>query len=193
METQIWKVYLDLGFEHILDLNGYDHILFVTTLCAIYTFKDWKKILLLVTAFTLGHSLTLALAALDVVSFDPELIETLIPITIILTGLYQILRTLKPQITGQQMIPSYLLTTFFGLIHGLGFSNYFRAILGKEDSIVQPLFAFNVGVEAGQLIIVALSLVVGTVMVSVFRLPQKTWTISLSVVCTLVAFYLLLR
>jgi hypothetical protein len=193
MEAQIWKVYLDLGFDHILDLNGYDHILFVTTLCAIYTFKDWKKILLLVTAFTLGHSLTLALAALDVVSFDPELIETLIPITIILTGMYQILRTLKPQINGQQMLASYLLTTFFGLIHGLGFSNYFRAILGKEDSIVQPLFAFNVGVEAGQLIIVALSLVVGTVMVSLLRLSQKTWTTGLSVVCTLVAFYLLLR
>ncbi|MBK8621371.1 MAG: HupE/UreJ family protein [Saprospiraceae bacterium] len=193
MESQIWRVYLDLGFDHILDLNGYDHILFVTTLCAIYTFKDWKKILLLVTAFTLGHSLTLALAALDVVDFNPDLIETLIPVTIILTGLYQIWRTLRPELTGGNMAVSYTLTTIFGLIHGLGFSNYFRAILGKEDSIVQPLFAFNIGVEVGQLIIVTLSLMIGTIMVQMMRIPQKTWTLILSFFCTVLAFYLLFR
>lgn len=191
MESIVWKAYLQLGFDHILDPNGYDHILFVTTLTAIYTFFDWKKILILVTAFTLGHSLTLALAAMDIVQFDPDLIETLIPITIIITGLYQLFRTLFAKNKSQVMMISYLLTSFFGLIHGLGFSNYFKAILGKEESIVQPLLAFNIGVELGQLIIVAISLTLGTILVKWLGIPQKTWIIFLSSAATLLAVYLL--
>lgn len=191
METLVWKAYLGLGFDHILDPNGYDHILFVTALTAVYTFRDWKKILWLVTAFTLGHSLTLALAALDVVAFNPDLIETLIPVTIILTALFQMYRVLSKTEEYTSATVAYVLTTGFGLIHGLGFSNYFRAILGKESSIVQPLLAFNIGVELGQLIIVLVSLLLGSALVLGAGLSRKNWTLLISSVCVLMGIYLL--
>jgi len=137
-----FQTYLQLGFEHILDLGGYDHILFIVALCAIYRVEQWKKILILVTAFTIGHSLTLALAALEVVKVNATVIEFLIPVTILLTALYHVFKT---DYNNQKAVLNYSLALFFGLIHGLGFSNYFRALLGKEESIVQPLFALILG------------------------------------------------
>jgi hypothetical protein len=192
MESIIWQAYLGLGFDHILDPNGYDHILFVTALTAVYTFRDWKKILWLVTAFTLGHSLTLALAALDIVAFNPDLIETLIPVTIILTALFQMYRVLTKTEENISATVAYVLTTGFGLIHGLGFSNYFKAILGKESSIVQPLLAFNIGVELGQLIIVLVSLLLGSTLVLGAGLSRKNWTLLISSVCVIMGIYLLI-
>jgi hypothetical protein len=192
MESFVWKAHLQLGFDHILDPNGYDHILYVASLTAVYTFRDWKKILLLVTAFTLGHSLTLALAALDMVTFNPDVIETLIPVTIIVTALFQMYRVLSKTEENTSATVAYVLTTGFGLIHGLGFSNYFMAILGKESSIVQPLLAFNIGVELGQLIIVLMSLLLGSALVLGAGLSRKNWTLLISSVCVLMGIYLLI-
>ena len=192
MESFVWKAYLELGFDHILDPNGYDHVLFVAALTAVYTFRDWKKIILLVTAFTLGHSLTLALAAFDMVHFDAAVIETLIPVTIILTGLFQIYRVVTGAEESKSATIAYIITSFFGLIHGLGFSNFFKAILGKENSIIQPLLAFNIGVELGQLIIIALSLMLGSMLVLGAGLNRKYWTILVSSVCVLLALQLLI-
>lgn len=182
--------YFKLGLDHILDPNGYDHILFVTVLCALYEPKQWKKILILVTAFTIGHSLTLALSALDIVQINPTLIEYLIPITIILTGIFNIL-SVKKNIENQNVMFNYLLALGFGLIHGLGFSNYFKAILGKEENILQPLFAFNVGVEVGQIFIVAIVMVLGFMLMHLLKLPKKYWTIGISIIAIGVAGYLL--
>jgi len=183
--------YLMLGFEHILDTNGYDHILFITVLCALYDPADWKKILILVTAFTVGHSLTLALAALNIVKVNPSLIETLIPVTIILTGVYNIFRVMAAGNSKGNVAFNYALAGFFGLIHGLGFSNYFRAILGKEESIVKPLLAFNAGVEVGQIIMVSLIMVVSYVFVMQLKTPKKMWTLTISAVGIYMAAYLL--
>jgi hypothetical protein len=193
METQIWKAYLELGFDHILDLKGYDHILFVSVLTAIYTFKDWKKIVWLVTAFTVGHSITLALSSLNVISFNPDIIETLIPLTIIFTGLYQLYRAFTPKLLQTGIYVSYALTSVFGLIHGLGFSNYFKVILGKENSVLVPLFSFNAGVELGQLIVVTFSLMVGSTLVLWCKIPQKLWIVFLSLLCITVAAWLLIK
>lgn len=190
----MWTDYLNLGFEHILDLNGYDHILYVSVLCALYTFQEWRRLVWLVTAFTVGHSLTLALASLDVVSVPSVWVERAIPVTIILTGLgnlWTIRNETQTDLAGQKW--QYIVTLCFGLIHGMGFSSYFQAILGREESIVQPLLAFNIGVELGQLIIVSLMMVVSGVLLQVARLPQKYWTIPVSVVSVCVAFYLLLQ
>jgi hypothetical protein len=183
--------YFTLGIEHILDPNGYDHILFVTVLCALYNPSQWKKILILVTAFTVGHSLTLALAALDLVSINAGLIEKLIPITIILTGLFNIYSVLKNIVNDKYVMWNYMLALGFGLIHGLGFSNYFKAILGREESLVKPLFAFNIGVEAGQIAIVAVVMTLGYILLNLLKLPKKYWTIPISVVGILVAVWLL--
>jgi ABC-type antimicrobial peptide transport system permease subunit len=171
-----FQAYLKLGFDHISDLAGYDHILFVVALCAVYRISQWKNILVLVTAFTIGHSITLALSALNVVKFKPEIIEFLIPVTIFLTAMFNVLRK------GEQrkFMLNYFLALFFGLIHGLGFSNYFKALLGAEENIVQPLFAFNIGVELGQLIIVAIILAVGYLVMNIFKAKQKDWNLFIS-------------
>jgi len=173
----MFKVYLELGFKHILDLNAYDHILFVIVLCAVYNWKDWKKLLVLVTAFTIGHSITLALSALGIVVFSAELIEFLIPLTILATAIANI--TLDHD-TSKVIRLNYCLALFFGCIHGLGFSNYLKALLGGEESIVRPLLSFNLGVELGQLIIVALIFVANYFITQFLGVKQRSWTIFMS-------------
>lgn len=173
-----FQLYFQLGIQHILDLDGFDHILFVVALCAIYVARDWKKILILVTAFTVGHSLTLALATLNVIKVNSDLIEFLIPVTIGITAFSNILKP-KP-ISGRGLQINYLFALFFGLIHGMGFSNYLRSLLGREASIFEPLLAFNLGLEVGQLAIVAIFLVVSGVLVGIFGINRKDWALVLS-------------
>jgi len=173
----MFKVYLELGFKHILDLDAYDHILFVVVLCAVYAWKDWRRLLFLVTAFTIGHSITLALSALGIVVFSPELIEFLIPLTIFATAISNI--TLDHD-TSKVIRLNYMLALFFGCIHGLGFSNYLKALLGDEESIVPPLLSFNLGVELGQLIIVALIFLANYVVTRYLGASQRSWTIFMS-------------
>ncbi|GAB4453189.1 MAG: HupE/UreJ family protein [Bacteroidia bacterium] len=154
-----FQLYLKLGFEHISDLNGYDHILFLIALCATYQYQEWKKVLILVTAFTIGHSITLALSTLQIVSINTALIEFLIPVTILITCVFNYLQRDDLQ-KDKPMTTRYLVALFFGLIHGLGFSNYLKSLLGKDESIVFQLFSFNVGLELGQLVIVLFILLV---------------------------------
>src|SRR5690606_22255662 len=125
-----FQLYFGLGKDHILDPNGYDHILFVIALCIVYTLREWKKVLILVTAFTVGHSVTLALATLEVISVNASLIEFLIPVTIFITAASNIFRT-QEGATVRAMQLNYAYAMIFGLIHGMGFSNYLRSILGR--------------------------------------------------------------
>lgn len=176
-----FQAYLQVGFEHITDPNGYDHVLFIVALCAIYRLPDWKRVLILVTAFTVGHSVTLALATLQLVQFRSEVIEFLIPITILLTavGNFFYKADAKTDDARFQWF-RYVLAVGFGLIHGLGFSSYLRSLLGKEQSIVQPLLAFNLGLEIGQLVIVFALLVVATLFGSLFRVSKHNWNLAFS-------------
>jgi hypothetical protein len=174
---QDFTLYFDLGFHHILDWQGYDHILFVMALCGIYTLKDWKKVLVLVTAFTIGHSITLALSVLNVVHFNTKIIEFLIPVTIVITALINIIsKKSKPKSVNLK----YFLALAFGFIHGMGFSNYLKSLLGKSTSIIGELFAFNLGLEVGQVIIVVLTLVLGFILVSIVKIKLWDWTFFLS-------------
>lgn len=146
----LFQLYLRLGFEHIINLQGYDHIVFVLALCAGYQWSELKKLLILITAFTIGHSITLALSTLHFILISPELIEFLIPVTILITAL----SNLRPK-TGKNQAALYAIVLFFGLIHGLGFSSYLKELLGTEASIAGPLLAFNLGLEIGQLLILS--------------------------------------
>ena len=185
----MFKTYLELGFDHILDLNAYDHILFVMTLCVIYAVAQWKQILILVTAFTIGHSVTLALSTLGLVNIPGRLIEYLIPVTIILTAVYNIF---KVRADNKKITLHYNLAAFFGLIHGLGFSNYLKALLGSEEDLVVPLLAFNIGVELGQLIIVAITIAITMLLVKILGLKQKYWVWAVSTLAILVSFKLII-
>ena len=171
-----FSIYLQLGFEHIADIRGYDHMLFIITLCAVYALKDWKKVLVLITAFTIGHSITLAMSALDVMRIDPDLVEFLIPVTILLTAVHNIV---WHKSTGALFSHGdrvhYALALGFGFIHGMGFSNYFRALLGSSDSIVLPLFSFNVGLEIGQICIVVIFFLLYAIIKSFVPIKQRYW------------------
>lgn len=168
-----FQAYLSLGYDHITDPNGYDHILFVIALCAIYAFRDWKKVLVLVTAFTLGHSVTLALSTLKIITYSSDVIELLIPITILITSLSNFSENSKGELKSPKL--RYVLAASFGLIHGMGFSNYLRSLLGEQESIVLPLFAFNLGLELGQLLIVAIALAIATFFVEILKIKRLTW------------------
>lgn len=175
---QDFGVYFELGLQHILDLSGYDHILFVIALCCTYFMKDWRKVVVLVTAFTVGHSLTLALSVFNLIRVNTELIEFLIPVTIVITAFSNVVKKRRRASSTDWLTYGYAL--FFGLIHGLGFSNYLRSLLGKESSITWPLFAFNVGLEIGQLAIVFVVLVVSFIATSIFSVSRRDWTFFLS-------------
>lgn len=175
-----FQLYFGLGKDHILDYkNGYDHILFVIALCALYIGRDWKKILILVTAFTIGHSITLALSTLNIVSVKAELIEFLIPLTIFITAGSNLFKN-ENSISDKPMQMNYLYASFFGLIHGLGFSNYLKSILGRDESIITQLFAFNVGLEFGQIVIVVLFMSICFILVDLFGLNRRDWKMVIS-------------
>lgn len=171
----LFELYLRLGFKHIIDLNGYDHIIFILALCAGYSFTQFRKIVILVTAFTIGHSITLALATLKIFTLRTSLVEFLIPVTILITAI----SNLFTSNSGKSNF-IYIITLFFGLIHGLGFSNYLTELLGKESSIVTPLLAFNVGLELGQLLIVAIHFLILFLSMTLLKLNHKNWRLFLS-------------
>lgn len=175
---QDFWLYFQLGREHIADWQGYDHILFVTALCLRYMLKDWKKVLILVTAFTIGHSITLALSVFNVINIPSAWIEFLIPVTIVITALSNLRKT---DIEPKRKFPLvYFYALFFGLIHGLGFSNYLKSLLGKSSNVVSELLAFNLGLEAGQLLIVAGVLLVSWLFVSLFKVPRREYIVFMS-------------
>ena len=181
----VFSAYLQLGFGHIADLKGYDHILFVVALCAIYRIREWRKVALLVTAFTLGHSLTLALAALDIIPVNSAWVEFLIPLTILATALYNVLvhkEESQLNTLSLSLRLNYLFALFFGLIHGMGFSNFLRSSLlpGEEGQLATQLLAFNIGVEAGQMAIVAAVLCLSYIMLSILKVKQREWNIFVS-------------
>jgi len=175
----IFELYLRLGISHIADFKGYDHILFIITLCSVYPLGEWKRILILITAFTIGHSLTLLLATLGLVHISSSLIEFLIPLTIFLTAAGNIIS--RKEMVGRGLhLLKYSLALFFGLIHGLGFSNYLHSLLGAESHIVMPLFAFNVGIELGQIMIVTALIVLSWIFINLLKVNRREWNLVLA-------------
>jgi len=165
--------YFKIGLNHVLDFKAYDHILFLIVLAVVYQFKQWKKLLWLTTLFTIGHSITLILSAYGLVNINPKLIEFLIPLTIFITGLMNVLTAKKASVGKENQ--NLLFALFFGLIHGLGFSNYFKMIIGKSEEKFLPLIEFALGVEAAQLIIVIFILLIGSILQSVFTVNRRDW------------------
>ncbi|MCC9166743.1 HupE/UreJ family protein [Pontibacter sp. XAAS-A31] len=179
--SSVFETYLKLGFHHIYDFGAYDHMLFLLALSAIYTLGDWRKVIALVTCFTIGHSITLALATFNIIQFDSALIEFLIPVTILFTCIINFFK-LKGTASKQHPIWSLhnLMAILFGLIHGMGFSNFLKSILGRNSKIWEQLLAFNIGIELGQLLIVSILLVAGFIVMNVFNAKRRDWIMVLS-------------
>jgi len=174
-----FEFYLKLGFEHIADLAGYDHILFLVALCAVYRVEQWRKILILVTAFTIGHSVTLVLVSLDIFSIPSNIIKFLIPLTIFLTALHNVIGPDMAKKTSK-MNRNYAMALFFGLIHGMDFSNYFKALIMDPSDIVVPLLGFNLGIELGQLLVVFFIVGIAFLFLNVLHAKHREWNIFIS-------------
>ena len=174
-----FEFYLKLGFEHISNLAGYDHILFLVVLCAVYRIQQWRNILILVTAFTIGHSVTLALVSLDIFTIPSSTIKFLIPATIFITALHNVIGP-SPSERSSRMGQNYALALFFGLIHGMDFSNYFKALIMGTSSIVVPLLGFNVGIELGQLLVVLFVVGIAFLFLNVVGVKHREWNVFIS-------------
>ncbi len=171
------KLFLQLGFNHVLDINGYDHILFLTVLTIPFLFKNYKKVVQLVTVFTVGHTLSLILSTYKIVTIDSSLVEFLIPITIAITALYNIIFISK---IGKSNTIELLLTLFFGVVHGLGFSTYFKMIISGSSSKLAPLLEFALGLETAQILIVLVVLLLSTLARNILGISKKVWVITIS-------------
>lgn len=172
--------YFNIGLRHVLDINAYDHVLFLIALVTPYAFKDWKRVLILVSLFTLGHTLSLLLSVYGIVIIKASLIEFLIPITILTTALFHLFTAGK---SGKNESITFvaMVTLFFGIIHGLGFSNYFKTILpGSASDKLVPLLEFALGIEAAQLVVVFVVLIISYIVQTFFRFSKHDWTLVIS-------------
>ena len=171
-------LYFEIGYKHIADLRGIDHILFVMALCIRYQFSDWRKLLILVTAFTIGHSITLALSVFNLVQYSVKWIEFLIPVTIVVTAVSNVF--VKKFVFKNRFPLIYFLALFFGLVHGLGFSSYLKSLLGSEHNVVWQLLAFNIGLEAGQLLIVTGFLMISFIFINILKCNRREYLLAVS-------------
>lgn len=178
--SQFW-LYFRLGLEHVLDWQAYDHILFLIVLVAAYGFSSWKKIIWLVTLFTIGHTLALFLSVYGIVKVDSAWVEFLIPVTIIITAAYNILNAGKKE-QNKNVNVLYFTTLFFGLIHGLGFSSYFKMVVSNTESIFLPLLEFALGIETAQIIVVLAVIIVGFILQNVFSVSKRDWVLVTSAI-----------
>jgi hypothetical protein len=177
--SEFW-IYFNIGLKHVLDINAYDHVLFLLALTVPYDFKDWKKILLLVSLFTLGHTLALLLSVFEIIFIKGNLVELLIPITILITALFNIITSGKSSKKESLTFVAFV-TIFFGIIHGLGFSNYFKSILaGNATDKLLPLLEFALGIESAQIIVVLVALLLSFVVQTLFRFSKRDWTLTMS-------------
>lgn len=174
--SEFW-IYFEIGLRHVLDIKAYDHVLFLIALTVPYAFKDWKKVLLLVSLFTLGHTLALFLSVFEWVVIKVDLVEFLIPITILVTAVFHLLTAGKSAKNESVTVISFI-TLFFGIIHGLGFSNYFKTLLpGSGSDKLVPLLEFALGIETAQIIVVLIVLILSYIVQTFFRFSKRDWTL----------------
>ena len=174
---QDFGFYFKLGWEHIMNAGALDHQLFIAALAAIYLIQDWKRVLVLVTAFTIGHSLTLALSVFDIIRFNDKWVEFLIPMTIVVTAISNLF---QKEFSKRSVRINYILALLFGLIHGMGFANSIRFMMADDQSIGWSLFGFNVGLEVGQITVVTGILLLSYLVVTICKVNRRDWVLFLS-------------
>jgi len=179
-----------MGLDHITSWKALDHILFIIALSSIYSLADWKQVLILVTSFTIGHSITLALSVFDIIRFSNDWVEFLIPCTIVITA---VINLFQYNFTYRSISIHYALALFFGLIHGMGFANTLRFILAKDQHIGISLFAFNIGLEVGQVIIVVMILIIAFLIIQYLKVSRREWIVFLSAAVFSLAFKMALE
>ncbi len=183
--------YIKLGLNHVLDFAAYDHILFLTALALPFSFKNWKKVLLLATIFTIAHCFSLYASVYGIVVMDVGLIEFLIPVTILVTALFN-LNYISAKMADKSVLLHMVATAFFGLIHGFGFSNYFKMLVAEEDNKLAPLLGFAAGIEMAQVCIVSAVLAVSYLFLSILRIKPALFVLVSSILIILVTIQMLI-
>lgn len=179
MMSAFW-IYFQIGLRHVLDIKAYDHVLFLIALAVPYAFKDWKRVLVLVSIFTLGHTLSLLLSVFGIVTIKTAFVEFLIPITILITAIFNLFTAGKSAKKESISVIGFI-TLFFGIIHGLGFANYFKSMLvGTAKEKLVPTLEFAVGIEAAQIMVVLMVLILSFAVQTVFRFSKRDWTLVMS-------------
>ena len=177
--SDFW-IYVEIGLKHVLDIKAYDHVLFLIALTAAHSMKEWKRLLLLISVFTVGHTLALLLSVFNLLVINENLIELLIPVTILITAVLNFIALKKSLIT-KSINSAAVITLFFGMIHGLGFSNYFKTILpGNSSDKILPLFEFSIGIEAAQMTVVLTILLFSYIAQTIFKLSKRDFTLVVS-------------
>lgn len=184
--------YIKLGLDHVLDFSAYDHMLFLAALALPFTFKNWRKVVVLATVFTIAHCLSLALSTYDVLVMNVELVELLIPVTIIVTAIFNLFY-INALAQDKSLLLHILATTFFGLIHGFGFSNYFRMLVAEEDDKLFPLLGFATGIEISQLLIVLSVLTLTHISLYILKIKQMRFVVISSILIILFTIPMLIR
>lgn len=182
--------YFKIGWEHIINKEALDHILFIAALAAIYMLKDWRQVLVLITAFTIGHAITLILSAKNIITVNSSLVEFLIPCTIVFTALSNLF---IKNFTSRSIRINYFLALFFGLIHGLAFATTLKWLIAEDQSFVVAWFSFSVGLELGQILIVFLILLLAQLFVGVLKLKRHYWVILISVIVLILALQMAIK
>lgn len=177
--SEFW-IYFEIGLRHVLDLFAYDHVLFLIALTVPYAFKDWKRLLLLVSIFTIGHTLALLLSVFGVIIIKGNVVEFLIPITILIVAIFNLFTAGKSS-KNESISVVVFITLFFGIIHGLGFASYFKSLLGgSPQSKLLPLSEFALGIEAAQIVVVFVVLILSYIVQTFFRFSKRDWTLVMS-------------
>ena len=182
--------YFTLGWQHIISFDALDHQLFILALIVLYTLQEWKHVFILITAFTIGHSITLALSTLHIVTVPSNLVEFLIPCTIFITAAANII---KPAKGLKKVQLNYLTAIFFGLIHGLGFANALQFMLARDQSLGWSLLSFNLGLEAGQIAVVILLLLLAHIFIFYLKVKRRYWIVIISSVVLLVSIKMIIE
>jgi len=188
---QEFLFYIKLGLDHVLDFGAYDHILFLSALAVPFTFKHWKRVLILATIFTLAHCTSLALSVYEVATVDVGLIEFLIPVTILLTALFNFAYVYKEALEVGLFL-HILATAFFGLIHGFGFSNYFKMLMAEEEDKITPLLGFATGIELSQVTVILVVLIVSYVILDLLKVRQSIFIAVASILIIAITIPLLI-
>ncbi|WP_369766075.1 HupE/UreJ family protein [Flavobacterium sp. WC2429] len=177
--SEFW-IYFQIGLKHVLDIHSYDHVLFLIALAVPFSFRDWKRIILLVSLFTIGHTMALILSVFGIIAIKVNVVELLIPITILVTALFNLFTAGKSN-KKESINLVFFIVLFFGIVHGLGFSNYFKSILGgTATSKLLPLGEFSLGIESAQIVVVFIVLVLSYIVQTIFRFSKRDWTLVMS-------------
>ena len=179
MDAPFWFI-VKQGIMHVLDPNGYDHVLYVMLLALPFIFKDWKKVLLLVSLFTIGHTLSLFLAAYNYVLIEGRVVELLIPITIFITAVFNIISFKTEKQHGIKVLATSAIV--FGLIHGLGFARYFKMLEALSESKLKVLLGFALGIELAQVVIVLIVLAIAYIAQTYFKVSKRDWVLVISAI-----------